>query len=130
MVVYPHSELTGQIINAYYDVYNELGYGFLERVYENALVIELRQRGLAVHQQAPIPVWYHDNKVGEYYADLLVNSLVIVELKAAETLAPEHDAQLLHYLKATNIDVGLLMNFGPKPQFRRKVFETARTRQA
>lgn len=126
MNTYLQSEVTSAIIGAFYDVYNELGFGFLEKVYENALVLELRRRGFKVVQQAPIPVWYRDAKVGEYYADLLVNNCVILELKAAETLAPEHEAQLLNYLKATCIQVGLLLNFGLKAQVRRKVFETAR----
>jgi GxxExxY protein len=126
MSVYLQSDLTGSIINAFYCVYNELGFGFLEKVYENALAFELRQRGYQVVQQAPIPVWYHDVKVGEYYADLLVNDCVILELKAAEGLIVEHEAQLLNYLRATRVQVGLLLNFGPKPQIRRKVFETAR----
>lgn len=123
---YPHSELTGQIINAFFHVHNELGFGFLERVYENALLLELQQRGFQVSQQVPIPVWYRGVKVGEYYADLLVNDCVILELKAAEEIVPEHEAQLLNYLKATRIEVGLLLNFGIKPQVKRKVFQTAR----
>jgi GxxExxY protein len=123
---YPQSDVTGGIINAFYYVYNELGFGFLEKVYENALAFELRQRGYRIIQQAPVPVWYHGVKVGEYYADLLVNDCVILELKAAEGLIAEHEAQLLNYLRATQVQVGLLLNFGPKPQVRRKVFETAR----
>ena len=125
-VAYKHSELTSAIINAFYQVYNTLGYGFLEKVYENALAHELRKRGFYVIQQAPIKVYYDGVIVGEYYADLLVNGLVIVELKAAEAIAPEHEAQLLNYLKATDIEVGLLLNFGPEPQIRRKIYETAR----
>lgn len=127
MTEYLQSELTSAIIKAFYDVYNELGYGFLEKVYENALLLELRQRGYRVVQQAPIPVLYHGAKVGEYHADLLVNECVVLELKAADMLISEHEAQLINYLKATGISVGLLLNFGPKPQVRRKVFDTART---
>jgi GxxExxY protein len=123
---YKHSDLTSSIIGAFYDVYNELGYGFLEKVYENALVYELAKRGLNVHQQMPIKVYYDDQLVGQYFADLLVSDAVIVELKAAEAIAEEHEAQLLNYLKATEIDVGLILNFGPNPQVMRKVFETAR----
>jgi GxxExxY protein len=100
-------------------VYNKLGFGFLERVYENSLALLLRERGMAVQQQAPITVYFHENIVGEYYADLLVNDLIIVELKAAETLRPEHLAQLRNYLRATNIEVGLLLNFGHKATFKR-----------
>lgn len=120
-----HSEITEQIIKAYYHVYNHLGYGFLEKV-ENALAIELRKRGLTVRQRKPIKIYYEGQEVGKYFADLLVNGCVIVEVKAAETLVAKHHAQLLNYLKATEIDVGLLVNFGPKPEFKRKVFETAR----
>ena len=124
---YKHSNITGQIIKAFYKVYNILGYGFLEKVYENALAIELRERGLSVVQQAPIKVYYREQSVGDYYPDLLVDGKVIVELKAVEALADKHNAQLLNYLKATEIQVGLLLNFGPsKPEVRRKIFETAR----
>jgi GxxExxY protein len=123
---YKHSELTSAIINAFYHVYNQLGYGFLEKVYENALAYELRKRGYELRQQLPIKVYYDGLVMGDYFADMVVNDSVIVELKAAETIAEEHEAQLLNYLKATDMDVGLLLNFGPKPQVRRKVFETAR----
>lgn len=124
-----HGEITERIVQAYYYVYNTLGYGFLEKVYENALAIELRKRGLNVRQQAPVRVSYDGHEVGSYFADLLVEECVIVELKAAEALADEHHAQLINYLKATEIDVGLLLNFGPKPEVKRKVFETARKKQ-
>jgi GxxExxY protein len=117
-----HEQTTGSIINAFYQVYNTLGYGFLEKVYENAMYIELRKRGLYVEKQKPITVHYEDVRVGDYVADLIVDRTVIVELKAAEGLAPEHVAQLLNYLKATEVEVGLLLNFGPKAQFERKVF--------
>ena len=123
---YKESELTGSIINAFYHVYNQLGHGFLEKVYENALAHELRKRKYEVSQQAPIKVRYNGVVVGEYYADLLVNGAVILELKAAASIAPEHEAQLLNYLKATDVDVGLVLNFGPEPQIKRKIFETAR----
>jgi len=93
---------------------------------ENALAHELRKRGYQVVQQAPIKVYYDDIMVGKYYADLLINNLVILELKAAESIAPDHEAQLLNYLKATDIEVGLVLNFGPKPQIARKIYETAR----
>ena len=125
-MAYKHANLTSVIIGAFYDVYNELGYGFLEKVYENALVYELMNRGYNVHQQAPIKVYYGELLVGQYFADILVNDSVIIELKAAEAIAEEHEAQLINYLKATEIDVGLILNFGPKPQVMRKVFETAR----
>jgi GxxExxY protein len=121
-----HADLTERIIAAYYAVYNTLGWGFLERVYQNAMEIELGKRGLRYVPQAKIEVYYDGRPVGDYYADFLVEDAVIVELKAVEQLAPEHEAQLINYLKATTIDVGLLINFDPKPQIRRKVFETAR----
>lgn len=121
-----HAELTEQIIGAFYEVYNELGFGFLEKVYENALALELRDRDLTVVQQAPIVVHYRGHVVGEHYADLVVANKVIVELKAARSLAPEHEAQVLNYLKATQFEVGLLLNFGPEATFKRKAFDNER----
>jgi GxxExxY protein len=126
--VLKHSDVTSQIVNAFYHVYNQLGQGFLEKVYENSLAIELRKRNLDVQQQAAIEVRFDGEVVGDYYADLLIAGCVIVEIKAADTLNDANVAQLLNYLKATQIDVGLLLNFGPKPQVQRKVFETARPR--
>jgi len=119
---YKHSHITEQIIKAFYKVYNTLGYGFLEKVYENALFIELITMGLRTEKQKQIKVFYRENEVGEYYADLLVEDCVIVELKAAEALCEEHEYQLINYLKATEVEVGLLLNFGKKPEMRRKVF--------
>ncbi len=116
-----HEELSGNILNAFFVVYNRLGHGFLEKVYENALMIELAKRGMNVHQQKRIDVYYDRHGVGEYYADILVNDSIILELKAAEAIAPEHEAQLINYLKATDIELGLLLNFGPKPQFVRRI---------
>lgn len=123
-----HEELTNKIIGAFYKVYGVLGYGFLEKVYENALAIELRSMGLTVEQQEehPIVVRYAGQVVGQYYPDLVAEGLVIVEIKAVRELAPEHEAQLLNYLKATDIEVGLLLNFGPKPQVKRKVYDNER----
>jgi GxxExxY protein len=112
--------------SVFFQVYNALGYGFLEKVYENALTYELRKQDYQVLQQVPIKVRYDGIIVGDYYADLLVNDSVILELKAVERIAAEHEAQLLNYLRATEIDVGLLLNFGPKPQVVRKIFEVAR----
>ena len=117
------ADLTDKIIRVFYNVYNNLGYGFLEKVYENAMVIELRNAGLKVIPQASIQVLYHGQVVGNYNADLLVEDAVIVELKAARALAKEHEAQLLNYLKATPYEIGLLLNFGPHPQVKRKVFD-------
>jgi GxxExxY protein len=119
---YKHSDITDKIIKAFYKVYNTLGYGFLEKVYENALFIELDAMGLSVEKQEEIQVYYEGKEVGEYYADLMVEECVIVELKAAEILCEEHEFQLINYLKATEIEVGLLLNFGKKPELKRKVF--------
>ncbi len=119
---FQHTELTEKIIKAYFNVYNKLGYGFLEKVYENSMMIELRKFGLDCEKQKPIDVYYDDNKVGEYFADIVVDNKVIIELKASESLCEEHECQLTNYLKATEIEVGLLLNFGKKPEFKRKVF--------
>jgi GxxExxY protein len=122
-----HKDITDKILHAFFKVvYPQLGYGFLEKVYENAMVIALTSLGLTVTQQARIEVRFQGQIVGEYFADLLVNDLVIVELKAASRLANEHEAQLLNYLRATPYEVGLLLNFGPKPDFRRKAYDNAR----
>jgi GxxExxY protein len=121
-----YEDVTERAIGAFYQVYNTLGWGFLEKVYQNALAIELDKRGLRYVPQAKLDVYYDNQPVGEYFADFLVEDCVILELKAVEQLAPEHEAQLVNYLKASTIDVGLLLNFGPKPQVRRKIFETAR----
>lgn len=117
-----HKDITAKIIQAFYNVYNTLGYGFLEKVYENAIRIEISKSGLHVEQQKNIKVYYDSEQVGDYYADLLVENLVIVELKAAETICDEHETQLLNYLKATEIEVGLLINFGKKAEIKRKIF--------
>ncbi|MDZ7683643.1 MAG: GxxExxY protein [Fodinibius sp.] len=117
-----HKELTGQIIKSFYKVYNGLGYGFLEKVYENALQAELQKAGFKCVTQYPIEVYYNQQLVGEYFADLVVERKVILELKSADTLNRAHELQLINYLKATNIKIGLLLNFGKKPQFRRKIF--------
>lgn len=118
-----HSETTGAIIKVFYKVYNELGYGFLEKVYENAMVIELREMGLVVEQQKPIWVYYQGQLVGEYFADLVVNNSVIVELKSGESIARAHEVQLINYLRATEFEVGLLLNFGQSPEYRRRLFD-------
>ncbi|MEP7234267.1 MAG: GxxExxY protein [Ignavibacteriota bacterium] len=120
-----HSDITDRIIKAYYAVYNKLGYGFLEKVYEKAICIELRKMGFRVESQKAIKVFYDEETIGEYYADVVVDELVIIELKAAEGLAEEHERQLLNYLKATQMEVGLLLNFGVKAQFKRKIFMNA-----
>ena len=118
-----HSETTGAIIKSFYKVYNTLGFGFLEKVYENALVVEMQVSGLHVEQQKPITVYYREQIVGEYFADLIVNDCVIVELKTAESIARSHEAQLVNYLRATQFEVGLLLNFGQSAEYKRKIFE-------
>jgi GxxExxY protein len=117
-----HRDLTDAILRSFYQVHNSLGFGFLEKVYENAMVLTLRRQGLDVWQQKAIRVYYEDSLVGEYFADLLVAQKVIVELKAGESLSPAHEAQLMNYLKATELEVGLLLNFGEVPEFRRRIF--------
>ncbi len=121
-----HKDLTDAIIKTYYAVYNELGYGFLEKVYQNSLYLELQAKGFSVEAQKQIKVYYKGIPVGDYYADLVVNGLVILELKAADAIVEEFEGQLLNYLRGTDKEVGLLLNFGRKPEFRRRVFENSR----
>ena len=123
---YKHAAITQRIIKAFFIVYNKLGYGFLEKVYSNAMTLELRKQGVKVTQEACIEVYYDTVVIGEYYADLLVADAVIVELKAAQKLTDAHEAQLLNYLKATQYEVGLLMNFGPEAKFERKIYDNKR----
>ena len=118
---YKHTEITERIISAFYNVYNSLGYGFLEKVYEKAMLIELDEMDVSCSDQQSARVFYKNQIVGDYVADILVEDCVIVELKAIEKLAPIHETVLVNYLKATDLEVGLLLNFGPKPQVRRKV---------
>ena len=118
-----HEQLTEKIIQAFYKVFNTLGYGFLEKVYENAMFIELTALGFKVEKQKKIIVYYFGNIVGDYNADMIVEDIVTVELKANECLVEENENQLINYLKATNIEVGLLLNFGRKPQIKRKIFD-------
>ncbi len=118
-----HEELTEKIIQAFYKVYNTLGFGFLERVYLNAMFIELTTMGLKVDKEKKILVYYFGQVVGDYNADLIVEDIIAVELKAIEVLVQENEQQLINYLKATNIEVGLLLNFGRKPQIKRKIFD-------
>lgn len=118
-----HSELTERIIGIFYEVYNELGHGFLESTYAEALVLALAESGLSTVREVPVPVWFRGQKVGQYYAGLIVEGLVLLELKAVRTLESAHEAQLLHCLRATEVEVGLLLNFGLRPQFRRLLFD-------
>jgi GxxExxY protein len=117
-----HSDITKLIIEGFFNVYNKLGFGFLESVYEKALMFELAKNGLRCSRQFPIKVLYDSMNVGNYFADILVNDSVVIEIKAAASLCEDHEKQLINYLKATEIEVGLLLNFGVKPQFKRKVF--------
>ena len=117
---YKHSELTEQVIKAFYKVYNVLGFGFLEKVYESALYIELKKLGFGVEKQHPITVYYEGEQVGKHFADIVVNGVLILELKAAKNICNEY--QLINYLKATEIEVGLLLNFGEFPQVKRRVY--------
>lgn len=126
--MYKHSELTGEVIKAAQNVHNTLGHGFLEKVYHNAMILELRKAGFTVASERPIRIHYDGQLIGEYYADIVVDDKVILEIKALQTISPVHETQLVNYLKATGIDVGLLLNFGTSLDVKRKVFETARQR--
>jgi GxxExxY protein len=118
-----HSRITDPVIRIFYDVYNELGAGFLESVYQAAFGLALREAGLQVESQVPLPVYFRGHIVGEFRADLVINQAVLLELKATQSLDRSHEAQVLNYLKATPLEVGLLLNFGPKPQFKRIVLD-------
>ena len=117
-----HKELTDTIIACFYQVYNDLGYGFLERVYQNALYFALIDEGLQCEAEKSVKVYHNGRVVGDYRADLLVENCVLLELKASEELNPANEKQLINYLKATEFEVGLLLNFGKKPQVKRKIF--------
>lgn len=119
---YPHQELTKSIIGIYYNVYNELGYGFLEKVYHRAMIIELNKNGYEVEHEKKIDVFYKNEVVGTYIPDLIINKSLILELKCVEYLIEAHENQLINYLKATECEVGLVLNFGKDPQFKRKIF--------
>ena len=121
-----YRETTDKIIKAFYKVYNTLGFGFLEKVYENALAYELTKHGFLVQTQKRLLVYYEAELVGEYFADVVAEEKIILELKSAESLNPAHEAQLMNYLKATEIEVGLLLNFGVKPEFKGKIFANSR----
>jgi GxxExxY protein len=121
-----HKGITDSILKTYYDVYNQLGYGFLEKVYQNAMYLELKSQGFKVEAQKPIKVYFKNQLIGEYYADLLIEDKVIVELKACELLMNVHSAQLMNYLKATEVEIGLLLNFGSTPEFKRFIYTNDR----
>ena len=123
-----HSDLTEKIIGVFYDVYNELGHGFLESTYTEALVVALAESALSTAREVPMPVGFRGKKIGQDFAELIVDGVVLLELKAARNLDPAHEAQLLHYLRATDIEVGLLLHFGFRPQFRRLLFDNERNK--
>ena len=123
---YKYKELTEKIIEIFYRVYNRLGYGFFEKVYENAMMTEFMKENISEVSQSAIKVLYEGEIVGEYFTDILISDKIILEIKAAKNVAEEHETQLLNYLKATNIEVGLLLNYGPKPNFKRKAFDNTR----
>ena len=125
---FKHQVLTRKIIGIFYEVYNELGTGFLESVYERSLALALESAGLTVCHQVDIPVWFRGHKVGAFRGDMLVEKCVLLELKASRALDSYHQAQLLNYLRATDIEVGLLLNFGPKPEVRRLAFDNSKKR--
>lgn len=121
-----HSELTSKILGAFFQVHKELGFGFSEKVYEGAMEVLLIEKGLSVARQSDIVVYFHGKMVGEYKADLIVNDVVLLELKSVDKIIDAHEAQLLNYLKATKIEVGLILNFGKEADFRRKVYDNPR----
>ena len=121
-----YKDLSNRVIKCFFNVYYTLGFGFLEKVYENALMIELSKNGIRAEKQKPIKVFYSEIQVGEYFADIIVENSLILELKAVERIAEEHEFQLINYLKATEIEIGILLNFGRKAEFRRKIFTNDR----
>jgi GxxExxY protein len=127
-IAFPHRDLTDRVIGVFYDVYNELGFGFLESVYHRAMVIALRAAGIQAEPKVQLPVFFLGERISDFEADILVERPVIVELKAVDEFCPAHEAQLLNYLKASPIEIGLLMNFGPRPRLKRFAFANDRKR--
>jgi len=123
---YKHSELTDLIVAVFYDVYNELGFGFLESVYRNSLRLALLDKGLTVEQEVPVTVFFRGQNVGDFRADLVVNGTIFLELKTAEQIVAAHESQVLNYLRSTALEPGLILNFGPKPQVRRLLLDNSR----
>lgn len=123
-----HSDISEKIIKVFFDVHNELGFGFSEKVYQKAFGIALRDAGMKVDEQVPIKVYFRGHLVGNFFADMIVNDLILLELKTAEAIIDEYEAQLLHYLKATEIEVGYVLNFGKSANFKRKIFDNERKR--
>ena len=118
-----HRDLTEKLIGIFFEVYNELGHGFLESVYEQAFAVSLGEKQIFFERQVAVPVWYHGQKIGDFRADLLVDRRVIIELKVGRAIEPAWEKQVLNYLRATEIEVGILFNFGPRAEFKRYVFE-------
>lgn len=125
-ISYKHEDLTEQVISCFYTVYNDLGYGFLESVYQKALAVEFRETGIEFDDEVEISVFYNDQRIGEFYADFVVEDSVVLEIKAVSVLDESHEAQLLNYLNATDYEVGLLLNFGESPEIQRKIFDNER----
>src|SRR5262245_38402555 len=125
---FKHGEITEKIIGVFFDVYNELGFGFLEYVYHKSMLIALAEVGLTVETQVNLPVFFRGHLVGDFFADIFVERAVILELKSASDLVSANESQLLNYLKASPAEVGLLLNFGPKPKFKRLAFDNERKR--
>ena len=124
-----HKELTERIIGCTYRVYNKMGFGFLESVYEKCLLVELKKAGLHASSQNPITVYYDNDVVGEFIADVLVDDLIILELKSVRRVVKAHEVQLVNYLTATGLDVGFIINFaGSKVEIKRKVRELAESK--
>jgi GxxExxY protein len=121
-----HADVTQEVLSAFHQVYRELGPGYLESVYEAALAMVLEERGIPVQRQAPLDVYFHGRRIGEFKADLIVAGKVLVELKSCRTLLPTHEAQLINYLRSSTMEVGLLINFGARPEFRRFLFTADR----
>ena len=121
-----HGDITHRIIGIYLEVLNELGHGYLEQVCHRAMVIALETAGLKVEQHVSLPVWFRGRQIGYFFADLVVKNLVLVEIKATQRLEPWHEAQLMNYLRASDLEVGLLINFGPKAEFRRRLYTNDR----
>lgn len=121
-----HKKLSDEILDAFYEVYDRLGYGFLERVYQNSLYLELKEQGHKVEAQKEIKIYYKGKEVGVYYADIVVNDLIILELKAENAIHEAHNAQLINYLRGTDKELGYVLNFGPKPEYSRKIYTNDR----
>jgi GxxExxY protein len=123
---YKHSELTDTVIGVFYEVYNELGFGFLESVYRNSLRLALMEKGLSVEEEVAVSVFFRGHNVGDFRADLVVNGTILLELKTAEQIVAAHESQVLNYLRSTALELGLILNFGPKPQVRRLLLDNSR----